>query len=143
MRGTSRFEFEFFFFFHSLFRQTIMLGSEGAGSFLGLLRFITTLLGRIMSDLYGRWLAKNPPPEEYAFDNFAIMEMGVFFLENGAAILVLENSTGGITIVEMISIWLTMICGVCYIGYLVFTAGKIMLKDGLNWEGGLSFRFTF
>jgi len=112
--------------------QTMSLGSEGAGTGMGLLLFITTALGRILSALYGRYVAKNPPPEDAAFAYFAWMEMGVFFLEDGAAILVLAKSTGGMTVVETISMWLTMICGVCYIGYFAFDLGKQMLEDGLN-----------
>merc|ERR1719223_959825 len=114
------------------------LGSEGAGTGMGLLLFITTALGRILSALYGRYVAKNPPPEDEAFAYFAWMEMGVFFLEDGAAILVLAKSTGGMTVVETISMWLTMICGVCYIGYIVFDTVKIMLKGGLSWVNLLS-----
>ena len=110
--------------------QTIMLGSEGAGTGLGLLLFITTVLGRIVSGLYGWHVAKHPPDEYEAFFTFAMMEMGVFFLEDGAAILVLAKSTGGMTVVETISMWLTMICGVCYIGYFAF---EVILKEELDW----------
>merc|ERR1719223_1585969 len=147
MRGTSRSTFGFFLFFILFFVdladavfdlilsvQTIMLGSEGAGTRLGLLLLITTVLGRIVSGLYGRRVEKNPPPEDKAFFAFAWMETAVFFLEDGAAILVLANSTGGMTVVETISMWLTMICGVCYIGYFVFDLGKQMLEEGLNWQ---------
>jgi len=112
--------------------QTMSLGSEGAGTGMGLLLFITTALGRILSALYGRYVAKNPPPEDAAFAYFAWMEMGVFFLEDGAAILVLAKSTGEMTVVETISMWLTIICGVCYIGYFVFDWVKDMLKQGLR-----------
>ena len=146
MRGTSRSTFGFFLFFILFFVdladavfdlilsvQTIMLGSEGAGTGLGLLLFITTVLGRIVSGLYGWHVAKHPPDEYEAFFTFAMMEMGVFFLEDGAAILVLAKSTGGMTVVETISMWLTMICGVCYIGYFVFSLGKVMLED---WQYG-------
>ena len=146
MRGIESCPFKFAFFFIFFFVdladaifdlilsvQTIMLGSEGAGTGLGLLLFITTVLGRIVSGLYGWHVAKHPPDEYEAFFTFAMMEMGVFFLEDGAAILVLAKSTGGMTVVETISMWLTMICGVCYIGYFVFDTVKIMLKEGLSW----------
>merc|ERR1719223_2469077 len=152
MRGTSRSTFGFFLFFILFFVdladavfdlilsvQTIMLGSEGAGTRLGLLLLITTVLGRIVSGLYGRRVEKYPPPEDEAFFAFAWMETAVFFLEDGAAILVLANSTGGMTVVETISMWLTMICGVCYIGYFVFYLGKQMLEDGLDWQPLLLF----
>merc|ERR1719223_823114 len=132
MRGTSRSTFGFFLFFILFFVdladaifdlilsvQTIVLGSEGAGTGLGFLLFITTApSGRIISGTYGWRVAKDPPPEDWAFVYFATMEMVVFFLEDGAAILVLAKSTGGMTVVETISMWLTMICGVCYIGYI-------------------------
>ena len=42
------------------------------------------------------------------------MEIAVFFLEDGAAILLLANSTDGMDIVETISMYLTTICGLCY-----------------------------
>ena len=113
--------------------QTIMLGSEGAGTGMGFFLFITAVLGRIVFALYGRNVVKKPPDEDVAFRVFAFMEMGVFFLEDGAAILVLAKSTGGMTVVETISMWLTMICGVCYIGYFPFSLGKVMLED---WQYG-------
>ena len=47
--------------------QTIMLGSEGAGTFLGLLLFITTVLSRSLSDLYGWNAAKHPSREGETF----------------------------------------------------------------------------
>ena len=114
-----------------LFVQKIMLGAEGAGTGSCVLLFITTVLDRILSGLYG---TKNPPPpdEDEAFDTFATMEMCVFFLEDGAAILLLAKSTAGMTVVERMSMWLTIICGVIYIGYLVFNMGKAFLKKILT-----------
>ena len=99
--------------------QTIMLGSEGAGTGLGLLLFIATVLGRILSGLYGWDVAKGTLRKDRIFANCALMEMAVIFLEDGAAILVLANSTGVMTVVGTISMRLTIICGVCYIVYFV------------------------
>ena len=47
------------------------------------------------------------------------METTVFFLEDGAAILVLANSEGSLDTVDIISMWLTIICGLFYIFYFV------------------------
>ena len=44
----------------------------------------------------------------------------------------LAKSTGGMTVVETISMWLTILCGVCYIGYFVFFVVKDMLEEGLD-----------
>ena len=147
MRGTSRFTFGFFLFFFFflvdfadaifdliLSVQTMILGSEGAGAGLGLLLFITTVWGRILSGLYGWAVAKHPPCEDQAFFAFAMMEMGIFFLEDGAAILVLAKSTGGVTVVQTISIWLTIMCGLFYIGSFVFTVGTDMMEKRRHWQ---------
>ena len=115
--------------------KTIIHGSdeeEGAGLGLGTLLFVTTILGRIISGLYGYKVAEEPPPEDEAFFYFALMEMAVFFLEDGAAILVLANSTGEMDLVERISMYLTMVCGICYIGYFVLDWGREALKDRLR-----------
>ena len=131
-RGTDCYTFGFFFFFilflvhlaDAIFDlilsiQTILLGSEGAGTGLGLLLFIATVLGRILSGLYGWDVAKGTLRKDRIFANCALMEMAVIFLEDGAAILVLANSTGVMTVVGTISMRLTIICGVCYIVYFV------------------------
>ena len=101
--------------------QTMVLGTEGAGIGLGILLAIATILGRVVSALYAWWwVSKDPPTKEEAFIYFAWMEVAVFSLEDGAAILVLANSPGEMTVVETISLWLTIICGVSYFGYIIF-----------------------
>ena len=99
--------------------RTMIVGTGGAGFGFGVLLAITTILGRVVSALYG-WRVSNDP-EKYEDDttNFALAEMTIFFLEDGASILVLANSTGGMAIVDKISMWLTIVCALCYIGYLV------------------------
>jgi len=47
------------------------------------------------------------------------MEIGVFFLEDAAAVLVLAKSTGSPSIIEIISTYLTATCGLVYILYFV------------------------
>jgi len=64
-------------------------------------------------------VAKDPPNEENSFFWFAYMEMGVFYLEDGAAVLVLAKSTGSPSNIELISTYLTVTCGVVYILYIV------------------------
>ena len=131
-RPNSSSSFSFFFvdFADAVFdlilsTRTMMFGNEGdgAGFGLGLLLFIATILGRVVSAIYGWRVSRYPPDEEVAFVRFAFMEMVVFFLEDGAAILVLANNTGGMTIVETISMYLTIICGVCY--FVLFVLGLI------------------
>jgi len=147
-RGTERLSFQFFFygilclvdladaiFDLILSVQTIVLGSEGAGTrLLGLLLFITTVLGRIVSGLYGCHVTKHPPPEDLAFFTLTWMEMGVWFLEDGAAILVIANSTGGMTVVQTISMWLTILCGLFYIGSFVWHMVRSMWNEGWDWR---------
>ena len=114
--------------------KTMMFGieEEGAGVSLGILLFVTTILGRLISGLYGLAVSKDPPDEDGAFAAFAMMEMAVFFLEDGASLLVLANSRGGMDIVEMISMWLTTFCGICYVGYFVFFICGALLEEGLG-----------
>ncbi len=112
--------------------RTITLGEDGVGIGFGIFLIVATILGRIISGLYGRMEAIDPTPPEYTFSAFAWMEMAVFFVEDGAAILVLTNDTGGLDIVETISIFLTVICGVCYIVHIAIIVGKDALEDGLR-----------
>ena len=72
---------------------------------------------------------------------------GFYSQRNGFLLLCLEGknlyfswrtelvtfSTGGMTAVETISMWLTMMCVFCYIGYNLFVLGKDMLRYGHNW----------
>jgi len=69
--------------------------------------------------MYGLAVAKDPPDEEEDFYGFAFMEIGVFFLEDAAAVLVLAKSTGSPSNIELISTYLTVTCGVIYILYIV------------------------
>jgi len=64
-------------------------------------------------------VAKNPPNEENSFYGFAWMEVGVFFLEDAAAVIVLAKSTGSPSNIELISTYLTITCGVIYSLYFV------------------------
>jgi len=82
-----------------------------------------TILGRILSGAYGVDVAKHPAKD--SFFGFAWMEMGVFFLEDGAAVLVLAKSTGSPNIIEHISTYLTVTCGLVYILYYV----KLVIKE--------------
>ena len=118
--------------------RTMIVGTGGAGFGLGLLLAIATILGRVVSAIYG-WNVSKYPNEEAAFLRFAFMEFVVFFLEDGAAILVLANSTGGMSILETISMWLTMICGVCYIGLIVYN----VIEDNLKRRGQVFFFLNF
>ena len=56
--------------------QVIYSGSEGKGG-LGILLLVMTILGRILSGVYGLAMAKNP--SQVSFGSYAMMEMGVFF----------------------------------------------------------------
>jgi len=99
--------------------QDIYAGSDGSGN-LGILLLVMTILGRILSGVYGLAMAKNPTSnEDLAFLGFAFMELGVFFLEDGAAILVLAKSTGSPSVIELMSTYLTVTCGLVYILYIV------------------------
>ena len=75
---------------------------------------------------------RNPFSEEENLITFCIMEVTVFFLEDGAAILVLANSTGRMDVVETISMYLTMICGICYIGYFLVQLNIHMYDKGVD-----------
>lgn len=105
---------------------------EGARIDFGILLLVATILGRFISGLYGRNVLRNSPSEEENLVTFCMMEVTVFFLEDGAAILVLANSSGGMDIVETISMYLTLICGICYIGYFIVQLSIHMYDKGLD-----------
>lgn len=100
---------------------------------LGILLFVTTILGRIVSGLYG-WAEAIKPTDrdELSLGVFSYMELAVYFLEDGASILVLakNSATGGeMNIVQKISLYLTILCGLCYLGYFVFFIMKIIISS--------------
>lgn len=118
--------------------RTMMHGSaEGAGIRLGILLFIMTIIGRIVSGIYGWTVANYYIDDDDAFLRFAFMEMTVFFLEDGASILVLANSTGGMDAVQTTSMCLTSICAICYTGYFLSIGCKNMFRIGMDVIGFL------
>jgi len=99
-------------------------GSEG-GRGLGLLLGIMTLVSRYVIHLYGKIEAT---PIDIVW-----MEMTVFMLEDGAAILLLaKNPSSSSDVIQSISQILTIICAVSFI------LGFIMLTD--RYTGIVSFR---
>ena len=106
----------------------IMYGSSNETSF-GIVLLIMTILGRVISGLYGWSITVNPPSEVYTFFTFAWMEVTVCSLEDGAAILLLANSTGDLDMIEKSSMYLTIICGLIYIGYFIFDWGSVILNE--------------
>jgi len=103
-------------------------GEIGFGIFL----FIVTILGRIVSGLYGYSEGKGHAPAEAAFVRFAIMEVAVFFLEDGAAVIVLANTTGEFDLIETISMYLTIACGLCYLLYFTLGFWSILCTEGMD-----------
>ena len=101
-------------------------GSEGEGG-LGILLFVMTILGRILSGYYGVYVEEKNPDDDN-FITFAMMEMGVFFMEDGAAILLLAKNTGGMDLIEGTSTYLTVICGLFYI----WTFVKFVIRHCVN-----------
>ena len=89
--------------------------------------------------MYGLMVKRKPPHEDEAFWVFSMMETAVFFLEDGAAILLLAKSTGEMDVVETISMYLTVACGLCYIGYFLLDVVRGILEDGLTDDGSLFF----
>ena len=98
--------------------KTMMYGVDGEGVVSGIFLFCATILGRVVSGIYGWVMSKEDDNEEH-LKLFIFMELSVFFLEDGASILVLAYSTDGMGIVETISMYLTLICSVCYFAYLL------------------------
>ena len=100
-------------------------GIEG-GRGLGLLLGIMTLVSRYVIHLYGK--IETPQPIDIVW-----MEMTVFMLEDGAAILLLaKNPSSSSDVIQSISQILTIICAVSFI------LGFIMLTD--RYTGIVSFR---
>mmetsp|Transcript_64481 Transcript_64481/g.77425 ORF Transcript_64481/g.77425 Transcript_64481/m.77425 type:complete len:311 (+) Transcript_64481:156-1088(+) len=100
--------------------QTMIYGLEGEGIGFGKLLLFATILGRIVSGIYG-WIISevHENEEEKRLVAFMLMETTVFYLEDGAAILLLANSTDDMSIVETISMYLTTICGLCYTVFIL------------------------
>ena len=72
------------------------------------------------------------------------MVTAVFFVHDGAAILVLANCTGGLAVVETISMYLTMIRGITYLGCMLYdiARGGILVETEwwfvvFSWSFGL------
>jgi hypothetical protein len=108
--------------------KKMLEGEIGFGIFL----FIVTILGRIVSGLYGYSEGKGHAPVEAAFVRFAIMEVAVFFLEDGAAVIVLANTTGEFDLIETISMYLTIVCGLCYMMYFTLGFWSILCTEGMD-----------
>jgi len=120
--------------------RIIRLGKEGAGMGFGIFLIVATILGRLISGLYGRQQKgsfKDLGDDYYSF-SFALMELTVFFVEDGAAIFVLANSTGGgLDIVAKISMYLTLICGFCYTVYFIFVFGFVIKRGQGRGRGAI------
>jgi len=103
-----------------------VFGSEGSGN-LGILLIMMTIAGRVLSGMYGLNVTKKRRDNDYtdALVAFAWMEIGVFFLEDGAAILLLAKSTGRLGAIESFSTYLTVTCGIIYTTIIVkFAIGE-------------------
>jgi len=105
--------------------------SEGGVAF-GIFLFITTVMGRVISGLYGYSEAKGHGNRRAAFVRFAIMEIAVFFIEDGAAVLVLANSTGRFDLIETMSMYLTIASGLCYMIYFILGWVRIFRSEGMD-----------
>lgn len=103
--------------------QLLYIGCDGAGLW-GVFLLLATIVGRLVSGFYGLHYSNG------SFLEYSFMELTVFLIEDGAAILVLAKlsnrmgtySLGGMdTTVDTINIYLTTACALCHFGYfLVF-----------------------
>lgn len=113
--------------------RTCKLGNDGPGAVYGIFLIAATTIGRLLSGLYGqKEVIMNPSSSpEKTFINFALLKVAVFFVEDGAAILLLANRTGALDIVQNISMYLTLITWVCYIVpmILVLFTGWMSIDD--------------
>ena len=109
--------------------QTLYRGDDG-GKGLGILLGVMTILGRFITGLYGGYAKRNTrdDDEEYVLYNlfseefkavaYLLMELTVFLLEDGAAILLLAkttNSSSSLDVLQTISLCLTLICAGAFI----------------------------
>ena len=102
--------------------QTAYRGSEAeeGGKSLGILLLVMTVLGRFVTALYGRYakqLIKDGWHEEGKATTYLFMELTVFMMEDGAAILLLAKTAGDSSSLDMlqtISLLLTLICALAF-----------------------------
>jgi len=93
--------------------QLVYLGCDGAGLW-GMFLMFATIGGRLVSGFYGLHYSKE------VFVEYSFMELTVFLIEDGAAILVLANSLDGMgTIVDTINMYLTTACALFHFGYFL------------------------
>ena len=108
--------------------QTLYAGSTGEKG-LGILLGVMTILGRFTTGLYGRFAMKimqKDDRELFKAFFYLFMELSVFMLEDGAAILLLAKTTtnsSSLDILQTISLCLTLICAgsilLVLIGFMV------------------------
>jgi hypothetical protein len=99
--------------------NTLVNGEEAYKGY-GILLGVMTIVARLVAGAYG--IAANSYIEDDEFVRnglFFVMEIAVFMIEDGAAILLLANNPAE-DVLTTISTWLTVICGVSFILYVAY-----------------------
>jgi len=95
--------------------DSVVNGSKGEGT-LGVWLVIATIVGRVLAAIHATKF-KTEDRQEQTFV-YILMEMSVFMVEDGAAIIFLAmNPEDGL--LNTLSSWLSLICGCCFIVYIL------------------------
>ena len=100
--------------------QTLYGGGDDGGKGLGILLGIMTIVGRFITGLYGGFAKRSMQYDEDELTKagfYLFMELTVFLLEDGAAILLLAKTTNSssLDVLQTISLCLTLICAGAFI----------------------------
>ena len=120
--------------------QTLYGGGDDGGKGLGILLGIMTIVGRFITGLYGGYSKRNTKDddEEYKATAYLFMELTVFMLEDGAAILLLAKTTNSssLDVLQTISLCLTLTCAGAFILVFFGLFVRGIRQDGCCYDFG-------
>ena len=97
----------------------MLINGEEAYKGYGILLGVMTIAACLVAGLYGIAVNLCIEDEEIRNELFFVMEIAVFMMEDGAAILLLANYPKKDALTT-ISTWLTVICGVSFMLYVAY-----------------------
>jgi len=110
--------------------NSIVNGSKGKGA-LGVWLIVATIVGRLLAAIHANSTTFKDADRENQTFYYIVLEMTVFLVEDGAAIIFLAmNPNDGL--LNTLSSWLSLICGCCFIMYVLYYGVKDCIKSEIG-----------